>query len=114
MLLGSIGADIIDYDELHTGKRREGAFTACGSWITKVGFALGTGLSGFVLSATGFDAALEGAQSPDTILRLRVFFFVLPIVGLAIAMFGLSRYKLSKRHMDDIRVELEATRGTIG
>ena len=55
MLLGSIGADIIDYDELQSGQRREGAFTACGSWITKVGFALGTGLSGIVLNMTGFE-----------------------------------------------------------
>jgi GPH family glycoside/pentoside/hexuronide:cation symporter len=38
MLYGSICADVIDYDELHTGKRREGSFTSCGrifsSWVT--------------------------------------------------------------------------------
>ena len=113
MMLGSIGADIIDYDELASGQRREGAFTACGSWITKVGFALGTGLSGFVLNLTGFDAALEGAQAADTILRLRIFFFALPIAGLLLAIFALSRYRLSQERMSEIRDELESARGKI-
>ena len=113
MILGSIGADVIDFDEMNTDKRREGAFTACGSWITKVGMALGTGLSGFVLAATGFDAALEGAQPADTILRLRIFFFALPIAGLLIAFFALSRYDLSQQRMAEIRTKLEASRGKV-
>ncbi len=113
MLLGSIGADIIDFDELQSGQRREGAFTACGSWITKVGFALGTGLSGIVLNMTGFDAAIDGAQAAETILNLRIFFFALPIAGLLLAIFVLSRYRLSQARMSEIRAELESTRGKV-
>ncbi len=113
MILGSIGADVIDFDEINTGKRREGAFTACLSWIMKVGYALGIGLSGVVLSATGFDAALGGAQSPDTILLLRIFFFALPVAGLLFALFALSRYDLSRDRMAEIRAELEASRGKV-
>lgn len=113
MILASIGADVIDFDEMNTGKRREGAFTACGSWITKVGYALGIGLSGVVLTATGFDAALGGAQPADTILRLRIFFFALPVAGLLLAMFALSRYDLSRERMAEIRADLEASRGKV-
>ena len=113
MLLGSIGADIIDFDELNTGKRREGAFTACGSWITKLGFALGTLATGFILNATGFDESLGGAQTGDTITRLRVFFFALPIAGLLLAVYALSRYDLSQKRMAEIRHTLEATRGKV-
>ena len=36
MMFGSIGADVIDYDELENGVRREGAFSACGSYIMKM------------------------------------------------------------------------------
>lgn len=113
MLMGSIGADVIDADELETGKRREGAFTACSSWITKLGFALGAGVSGFVLSATGFDAAREGAQSADSILAMRVLFCAIPVAGLLVAMAALSRFGLSQRRVGEIRAALEARRGRV-
>jgi GPH family glycoside/pentoside/hexuronide:cation symporter len=113
MILGSIGADIIDFDELHSGKRREGTFTACGSWITKVGFALGTGASGFILAFTGFDAELGGAQSVEAITRIRIAFIVFPLAGTALAMFARSRYKLSRERMHEIRGQLEEMRGTV-
>lgn len=54
MLYGSIGADVIDYDELEHRKRREGAFTACGQWVMKLGQAVGIGCSGIVLSGHRF------------------------------------------------------------
>ena len=64
MLDQTIGADIMDYDELNTGKRREGAFSACGSWMNKAGNALGYFLSGQVLGLTGFSAD-KVTQSPE-------------------------------------------------
>ncbi|WP_310273372.1 MFS transporter, partial [Roseateles saccharophilus] len=50
--------DVVDYDEMQTSQRREGSFSACQSWISKVGIALGTGASGWILQFTGFDAKL--------------------------------------------------------
>lgn len=64
-LYGSILADIIDYDELQGGRRREGSFTACQSWITKVGMAMGAGISFFILQWVGFNANGHGAQVYD-------------------------------------------------
>ncbi|HEY9154132.1 MAG TPA: MFS transporter, partial [Opitutaceae bacterium] len=55
LLDGSMRADILDYDERDTGKRREGAFESCISWIGKVGMALGAGISFFILDWIGFD-----------------------------------------------------------
>lgn len=111
MLYGSIGADIIDYDELEYGKRREGAFTACGSWIMKVGQATGIGASGFVLSATGFDSALGPNQSPDAIWNIRFYLAAIPVVGLLIALAMLARLTLTDQRVEEIRRELEARRG---
>jgi GPH family glycoside/pentoside/hexuronide:cation symporter len=113
MLYGSIGADIIDYDELESGKRREGAFAACGSWIMKVGLALGMGVSGVVLDATGFDASLEGAQSEHALTMIRLYLAGIPVVGLLLALFVLSRFRLSREKMAEIRAQLEARRGTV-
>jgi GPH family glycoside/pentoside/hexuronide:cation symporter len=67
MLYGSICADVIDYDELNTGKRREGSFTSCGTYILKLGSALGGLLAGYIISSVGGNAALQ-AGAPETIL----------------------------------------------
>lgn len=113
MIDGSIGADVIDYDELEGGKRREGAFQASRSWIMKAGFALAAGGQGYLLSATGFDASLGGNQSEHAILMIRLGLMVVPVAGLLIAMFFLARFPLTQARMEEIRVQLEARRGSV-
>ena len=70
MLHGSIGADVIDYDELTMGIRREGSFTACGSYVLKLGNSMGGFVAGLILGWAGFNSAI-GAQSPNTIFWIR-------------------------------------------
>ena len=113
MLDGAIGADVIDYDEIETGKRREGAFTACGSWIMKVGMAIGAGASGIILSATGFDAALGGNQTPHTIFMIRFLLAVVPIVGILLALVMIYYFPLTPAKMAEIRTKLEERRGKV-
>jgi glycoside/pentoside/hexuronide:cation symporter, GPH family len=113
MLSSSMVADVIDYDELETGQRREGAFKACESWFMKLGMALGVGMSGYILDATGFDAKLEGNQSPQAIFWIRFTFSAIPVAGLLLAMFALSRYRLTQERMAEIRAQLEARRGKV-
>jgi GPH family glycoside/pentoside/hexuronide:cation symporter len=111
-IYGSAMADVIDDDELGSGQRREGSFAACGSWISKVGLALGNGASGWVLMFTGFDAKLP-AQGEEALLLIRVFLSGIPICGLLVALYLVSRYVLTEQRMRDIRAELEARRGTV-
>jgi glycoside/pentoside/hexuronide:cation symporter, GPH family len=113
MLDGALGADVIDYDELETGKRREGAFTACGSWIMKVGQALGAGASGVILSMTGFDVALEGNQTHFTLLMIRVLFVAVPVAGIILALVMIYFFPLTQERTMEIRRQLEARRGAI-
>jgi GPH family glycoside/pentoside/hexuronide:cation symporter len=113
MLSASIGADIMDYDELNTGKRREGAFSACSSWINKAGNALGYFAAGMVLKFIGLDASLPGPQSPHTLLWLRVMLVTIPVVGISIGMLILWRFTLTQEKMHGIRLELEARRGKV-
>jgi glycoside/pentoside/hexuronide:cation symporter, GPH family len=113
MLDGAIGADVIDYDELQTGKRREGAFTACGSWIMKVGMAVGAGASGIILSATGFDATLGGNQTEYTIFMIRFLLAAVPIAGIALALVMIYFFPLTPKKMAEIRTQLEARRGKV-
>ena len=104
---------VMDYDELENGKRREGAFSACGSWIMKAGMALGMWTSGFILEATGFDAKLGGDQSEHAITMIRVYLAVFPVVGLLIALFFLARFGLTRERMMEVREQLEARRGKV-
>ncbi len=113
MMDGSIRADVIDYDELETGKRREGAFTACDSWISKVGMALGAGASGIILSATGFDATLGGNQTEHALFMIRLLFAAVPVAGICLGLVMIYFFPLTPRRMAEIRVQLEARRGTV-
>ena len=113
MLDGSIGADVMDYDELESGKRREGAFTACKSWIMKFGMALGALASGEILANTGFDAKLGGNQTEHAFFMIRFLLAAVPIVGIALGLLAVSRLSLTASTMTDIRGQLEARRGTV-
>jgi glycoside/pentoside/hexuronide:cation symporter, GPH family len=113
MLYYSMMADIMDYDEMETGKRREGSFMSCQSWITKVGIALGVGASGLVLEWTGFDAKLGGAQAPHALFMIRVLYVVIPVAGLVCGLLALLRFPLTRQRMSQIRGQLEAARGKV-
>jgi len=112
MLHSSIGADVMDYDELNVGIRREGSFTACGSWLLKFGNTIGTLLCGFIIAWTGFTWKLQ-VQAPETIFGLRFSLASLPIVGLIIAIIFVLRVPLTKQKSEEIRRNLELRRGTV-
>jgi GPH family glycoside/pentoside/hexuronide:cation symporter len=112
MLHSSIGADIIDYDELNTHERREGSFTACASYILKLGNSLGYFFSGLILSWVGFTWKLK-VQTPETIFGIRFSLASLPIVGMIIAIIFVLRMPLTKQMSAEIRRKLEERRGTV-
>lgn len=112
-LYGAIGADVIDYDELETGKRREGAFAACGTYIMKIGLAIGIGCSGVALAVTGFDASFGSNQLPDALWLIRYLFLAVPIIGLLFAYMALKLFGLGREEMYEIRAKLEERRGKV-
>jgi glycoside/pentoside/hexuronide:cation symporter, GPH family len=111
-LYGATIGDVVDFDESQTGQRREGSFSACQSWITKVGIALGVGASGWILQFTGFDAK-QTIQTPEAIFWIRILLSGIPVIGLVLALVAILRFPLTEARMADIRGQLEATRGTV-
>jgi GPH family glycoside/pentoside/hexuronide:cation symporter len=111
-LYGSTVADVVDYDELQTGQRREGSFAACQSWISKVGIALGVGASGWILQFTGFDAK-QAIQDEHAIFMIRILLSGIPVIGLALALVAVLRFELSEARMLEIRSQLETARGQV-
>jgi glycoside/pentoside/hexuronide:cation symporter, GPH family len=110
-LMGSMVADVCDYDELNTGQRREGMFGSIFWWVVKLGMALALGLSGFLLNFTGFDVALDGNQSERTLLLMRLFDVGVPIVASAVAIWMVASYSITEERAREIRQLLEARRG---
>lgn len=113
MLYGSMTADVIDYDELETGNRREGAFAACASWIMKLGVALGSWASGEILDQVGFKSSLGGNQTDHAIFMIRFLLASIPVIGLVVALVFLIRFPLTQKKMNEIRQQLEARRGKV-
>ena len=106
-------ADICDEDELRGGMRREGVFGAIFSWIQKVGYSTAFFGAFLSLKMTGFDAALGGAQTPETILRLRLILALSTAAWALLAFVLLAIYPLNRKRAHEIRAALEARRGRV-
>jgi len=114
VILPSMCVDVVDYDELSSGKRREGAYNSTFSWVLKVGMSLSMLVVGPLLdNVTGFDVKLGGAQSPETFLWIRALFTGIPVAALLIAFLLIQLFPLTPEKMQELREQLEARRGTV-
>lgn len=113
LVVPSMQADVADYDELMTGIRREGSFSAVFSWTFKASSALTGGLSGIILVWTGFAIHQGADQAPHVLTNLKLFYIWIPIVFLVFCLFAINRYPLTRLRMAEIRSELERRRGAI-
>ena len=106
-LMMSMTADVIDLDELNTGKRREGIFGAIYWWMVKFGTAFAGLLSGSIMAYVGFTQGV--AEQPEGALNgLRFFYSFLPIAGTLLAIWVMWDYDLSEERANEIRAQLEA------
>lgn len=68
---------------------------------------------GFLLNATGFDVALGGQQSSQTIVLMRVFDAFMPFVGSGLAIWAIASFPITEQRAHETRQQLEARRGTV-
>lgn len=110
----AIVADVIEVDELNTGKRREGVFYGYLVFFRKLASAIATFGVGQVLSATGFISSQTGSafiqQPPEALLAMRFFVGVVPAIMLFLAILAAWRYPLDRETYNEIRQQLEARR----
>jgi len=113
ILVNAMLADVCDEDELTTGHRREGMYTAVYGWLVKLGFSLVFILCGYMATFSGYDPALKGDQPAAVIFKMRVLLTVVPTVILLIAGVMTALYSITEKKAGENRAELERRRGQI-
>lgn len=106
-IMMSMTADVIDIDELNTGKRREGIFGAIYWWMVKVGFAIAGALSGVFIAVVGFNPELATTEQQTAVDGLHAFFCFFPVAGTIIAMIIMRDYNVTEERAGEIREALE-------
>ncbi|MBA7537982.1 putative glycoside/cation symporter YagG [subsurface metagenome] len=109
VLNGSFSADICDYDELKTGRRREGMYSAVFGFLNKAAIALVMLVSSWVLVRLGFEG--EDLQpTTQQLFTLRWTYIVIPTVSMIGAILCMWHYPLTKKKVAEIQKELEIRR----
>jgi len=109
-LVNSMMADVCDLDELHTGTRREGMYGAIYWWMVKLGLAVTSVISGFLLNASGFRVELGLNQSASALLKMRIFDIGIPIVTSLAAIFIVMTFSITETKAYNIRTQIERSR----
>lgn len=105
-IMMSMTADVIDIDELNTGKRREGTFGAIYWWMVKVGFAIAGALSGLIIWIVGFDSDLATVDQQGAVDGLHAFFCFFPMLGTIAAMLIMRSYDVTEEKATEISRQL--------
>lgn len=113
LLNGSMMADICDSDELETGLRREGMFSAVFAVCYKAGIAAGALFGNCLLQWSGVRGESDAAaniveMAPEVVSNIRLAYLLPPALCYLGAALFMICYPLSRTRMREIRDELEA------
>ena len=98
--------DVIDYDELRTGERKEGSYFAAWNFVYKSAIGVMLALTGFVLELSGF--VPNQPQTMTTQLWMVGLYGIFPLVCYTIGAILFSRFNLDEAAYQQIRAELDA------
>ena len=98
----SLMSDTIDYDELQTGERKEGAYFAAWNFTWKLANGISLIVVGNMLSWVGFQPNV--AQAPEVILAIKIMFSIVPCLAYVTAALVFSSYRLDEK----LHVEMHA------
>ena len=94
VLIPAMSADVIDYDQLRTGKRREGQLQAFWSIVPKLVAIPSAAVPLAVLGAWGYVPNQE--QTHEVLFGIRAIYALFPIVPYLLAMVVMLRYPINE------------------
>lgn len=92
--------DTIEWDAVRSGRRKEGAYYGMWTFMSKSGQALSIGLSGLILSASGY--ASGAAQTPKAIGAIRLLLGPVPAIVFIGAVILLNTYPITEKVYNDM------------
>ncbi len=101
----AIQADVIDYDEMITGERREGLYIGLWSIAKKMAAAFGVGVGLFLLGTSGYTPNMK--QPASVVLTLRILYALLPCVCNLVAFLIALQYPLDRKQHREIRNKID-------
>ena len=114
LIIWAFITDIIDYQEVVTGKREDGTVYAVYSFARKVGQALAGGLGGFVLTASGY-VSEAAAQTEAVAERIYTVATLVPgVCYLIVFLIMQFRYPLTRREVEKNTAILQERRSRQG
>jgi GPH family glycoside/pentoside/hexuronide:cation symporter len=104
--------DVIEYDELMTGERREGVYYGVHATSGKITGALASAACGWGLELGGYLETLEVGQSqPDgAVLAIRIMFALIPAIFLLICVPLLRKYPITRESHAEVMRQLAERR----
>ena len=115
MICWALITDVIDYAELQNGVREDGSVYALYSFSRKLGQALASGVSGWLLTAIGYNEMAASQAIPQTAAVKNGIFNISTLVPAAgFLLLGLALlfwYPLHKKQVDANTAALKARRG---
>lgn len=110
MLTDLLIADLVDDDEVKTGRRREGMFFGMNGFVIRFAFTLQGILSGLLLEISGYVAPSEGILYPEqpatALWAMRLLISVLPAVAALLAFLILGRYTLHGPRLRAVQAQI--------
>jgi GPH family glycoside/pentoside/hexuronide:cation symporter len=106
LLTPSIQADVIDYDELHTGRRREAQYGALWALLPKLVAIPGAAIPLAILGSIGYQPNAE--QAPQVVFAIRVLFALVPAAFSSAAFAIAWRFPIDERIHGRIQAGIDA------
>ena len=97
--------DVCEYDELETGKQRQGAIVSLLSLVEAFAAGLGSQLLGIILQIAGFNGE-AAVQSETAMLWIENCLTIVPVIFIALALLSLKKYPITKEKFAEIQRQL--------
>ena len=100
--------DVVEYDQVATGERREGIYYGVWAFLGKLTNALGIAVTGWALKLSGYVANVE--QTPQALLGIRLFFGPVAAAVLIISLPLLIWYPITRQKHAALLAQIQAKR----
>jgi GPH family glycoside/pentoside/hexuronide:cation symporter len=109
-MVDSMTADVCDDDELRTGRRREGMFSAVKGFALKAAQGLTFGVGGYMATAAGYDPQIVDRSGLDeaTAWKMKVALVGFQCAGLLLAIAVMWLYPITRKRAEETQRKLRA------